>query len=103
MGVGKTAGAKAGRVAGEKAGVDHACKISLEISREKVTAMRKLFAEIATGAGAEAGMKAARAEVMKSIKEVAVRAAAKAARDALLAMASKGAYSTAQTDPTQPQ
>ena len=88
--VGKTAGAKAGRVAGKKAGVDHACKISLEISREKVTAMRKLFAEIATGAGAEAGMKAARAEVMKSIKEVAVRAAAKAARDALLAMASKG-------------
>ena len=52
--------------------------------------MRKLFAEIATGAGRDAGIKAARAEVMKSIQEVAVRAAAKAAREALLAMASKG-------------
>merc|ERR1719369_2295109 len=39
--------------------------------------MRKLFAEIATGAGAKAGLAAA-------------RAAAKAAREALLAMASRG-------------
>merc|ERR1712012_749086 len=88
--IGKTAGAKAGRDAGKKACIEHAHKISLEISREKVTAMRKLFAEIGTGAGREAGVKAARAEVMKSIQEVAVRAAAKAAREALLQMAAKG-------------
>merc|ERR1719422_2113681 len=88
--IGKTAGAKAGRVAGKKAGEQHAAKIAVEISREKVTAMRKMFAEIATGAGREAGIKAAREEIMKSIQEVAVRAAAKAAREALLAMASKG-------------
>ena len=65
----------------------HACKIMVEISREKVTAMRKLFAEVATSAGREAGIRAARAEVMKSVKEVAVRASAKAAREALLALA----------------
>ena len=67
----------------------HACKIMVEISREKVTAMRKMFAEISTSAGREAGVRAARAEVNKSIQQVAVRAAAKAAREALLAMASK--------------
>merc|ERR1719158_1378857 len=88
--IGKTAGAKAGRDAGKKAAIVHAQKISLEVSREKVTAMRKLFAEIASGAGREAGIQAARAEVMKSIQEVAVRAAAKAAREALLQMASRG-------------
>ena len=88
--IGKTAGAKAGRDAGKKACIEHAHKISLEISREKVTAMRKMFAEIATGAGREAGITAARAEIQKSIQEVAVRAAARAAREALLAMASKG-------------
>merc|ERR1719369_861934 len=59
------------------------------IQRE-VTAMRKLFAEIATGAGAKAGLAAARAEVMRAVHEVAIRAAAKAAREALLAMASRG-------------
>ena len=68
----------------------HACKIMVEISREKVTAMRKLFAEVATSAGREAGIRAAQAEVMKSVKEVAVRASAKAAREALMALASKG-------------
>merc|ERR1719471_358157 len=65
----------------------------ITITREETAnneAMRKLFAEIGTGAGREAGVKAARAEVMKSIQEVAVRAAAKAAREALLQMASKG-------------
>ena len=45
---------------------------------------------MAISAGQEAGIRAARAEVMKSVKEVAVRAAAKAAREALLALASKG-------------
>ena len=88
--MGKTAGAKAGRDAGKKATIIHAQKISLEVSREKVTAMRKLFAEIASGAGREAGVQAARAEVMKAIQEVAVRAAAKAARESLLQMASRG-------------
>ena len=86
---GKTSGAKSGREEGRKAGVAHACKIMVEISREKVTAMRKMFAEISTSAGREAGVRAARAEVNKSIQQVAVRAAAKAAREALLAMASK--------------
>ena len=75
---GKTSGAKSGREEGRKAGVAHACKIMVEISREKVTAMRKMFAEISSGAGKEAGVKAARAEVMKSVQDVAVRAAAKA-------------------------
>lgn len=59
----------------------HACKIMVEISREKVTAMRKMFAEISTAAGREAGVKAARVEVMKSIEQVAIRASAKAARE----------------------
>ena len=70
-----------GREEGRKAGVAHACKIMVEISREKVTAMRKMFAEISTVAGREAGVKAARAEVMKSVEQVAIRAAAKAARE----------------------
>merc|ERR1711915_1170809 len=71
--IGKTVGAKAGRDAGKKACFEHAAACVKEISREKVTAMRKLFAEIATGAGAKAGL-----------------AAARAAREALLAMASRG-------------
>merc|ERR1712183_40327 len=82
----EAAGAKAGRDAGKKAGIEHAAKCALEISKEKVAAMRKMFAEIASGAGTEAGMTAARAEVMKAVQDVAVRAAAKAAREALLAM-----------------
>merc|ERR1711915_983896 len=88
--IGKTVGAKAGRDAGKKACFEHAAACVKEISREKVTAMRKLFAEIATGAGAKAGLAAARAEVMRAVHEVAIRAAAKAAREALLAMASRG-------------
>merc|ERR1711936_698159 len=83
-------GKKIGRDAGKKAGIQHAAKCALEISKEKVTAMRKMFAEIASGAGFSAGMTAARAEVMKAVQDVAVRAAAKAAREALLAMASRG-------------
>merc|ERR1711970_1455493 len=88
--IGKTVGAKAGRDAGKKAGIEHASKCALEISKEKVTAMRKMFAEIATGAGAKAGLAAARAEVMRAVQDVAIRASAKAAREALLAMASRG-------------
>merc|ERR1711970_939122 len=88
--IGKTVGAKAGRDAGKKAGIEHARLCAVEISTEKVTAMRKLFAEIATGAGAKAGLAAARAEVMRAVQDVAIRASAKAAREALLAMASRG-------------
>merc|ERR1712106_842951 len=88
--IGKTAGAKAGRDAGKKAGIEHAALCALEISKVKVTAMRKMFAEIATGAGCKAGLVAARAEAMKAVQDVAIRAAAKAAREALLAMASRG-------------
>ena len=87
--MGKTIGAKVGRTAGKAAAVEHAAKIALEISREKVTAMRKLFAEIASSAGSTAAIKAARAEVMKSVHDVAVRAAVKAVREKLLAMASQ--------------
>ena len=88
--IGKTAGAKAGRDAGKKAGIEHAALCALEISKVKVTAMRKMFAEIATGAGCKAGLVAARAEAMKAVQDVAIRAAAKAAREALLALASRG-------------
>merc|ERR1719147_364674 len=88
--IGKTAGAKAGRDAGKKAGIEHAALCAVEISKEKVTSMRKLFAEISTGAGTKAGLAAARAEVMKAVREVAIRASAKATREALLAMASRG-------------
>ena len=49
-----------------------------------------MFAEIASGAGCKAGMTAARAEAMKAVQDVAIRASAKAAREALLAMASRG-------------
>merc|ERR1712200_179128 len=87
--LGKTAGAKAGRVEGKKACIFFSTKISQEISRDKVTAMRKQFAEIATNAGQTAAMKAARAEVMKGVHEVAVRAAMRAVREKLLAMASQ--------------
>merc|ERR1719230_1601108 len=52
--------------------------------------MRKLFAEIATGAACKAALAAARAEVMRSIHEIAIRAAGRAAREKILAMASKG-------------
>ena len=52
--------------------------------------MRKLFAEIASGAACKAALSAARAEVMKSIHDIAIRAAGRAAREKILAMASKG-------------
>jgi len=87
--LGKTIGAKVGRTAGKAAGIQHASLIALEISREKVTAMRKMFAEIAATSGASAAVKAARAEVMKAVQDIAVRAAVKAVREKLLAMASQ--------------
>ena len=52
--------------------------------------MRKLFAEIASGAAQKAAMEAARAAVMKDIYDIAIRAAGRAAREKILAMASKG-------------
>ena len=88
--VGKTAGAKAGRTAGKKAGIEAAAKAVLEISKEKVTAMRKLFAEIAANAGKDAGATAARVEAMRAVKMIAAQVAAKATREKLLAMASRG-------------
>lgn len=87
--MGKTIGAKVGRASGKKACIEHAALIAQEISREKVTAMRKLFAEIAAASGSSAAVKAVRAEVMKSCHDVAVRAAVKAVREKLLAMASQ--------------
>ena len=88
--VGKLAGMKAGLMAAKTACIEHAKLCSREISREKVTAMRKLFAEIASGAAQKAALEAARAAVMKDIYEIAIRAAGRAAREKILAMASKG-------------
>merc|ERR1719259_281001 len=87
--MGRTIGAKVGRSAGKKAGIEHAAKIALEISREKVTALRKMFSEVTMSAGRAAAMKAAREEVMKSVHDIAIRAAVKAVREKLLAMASQ--------------
>merc|ERR1712173_41575 len=88
--VGKLAGIKAGLAAAKTACIEHAKLCSREISREKVTAVRKLFAEIASGAAQKAALEAARAAVMKDIYEIAIRAAGRAAREKILAMASKG-------------
>ena len=56
--------------------------------------MRAMFAELGAGAGSEAGLAAAQAEVRRQVTEIAVRAGAKAAREALLAMASRGKVRT---------
>merc|ERR1740131_926891 len=87
--VGKLAGLKAGRVAGKKAGIQHAMACCVEISKEKVTAMRKLFTEIASSAGSAAAILSAREEAFRAVRDVALRAAAKAAREKLLVLASK--------------
>ena len=52
--------------------------------------MVKLFGEIASGAAQREAAIAARAAVMKDIYEIAIRAAGRAAREKILAMASKG-------------
>ena len=70
--------------------MEHAALCSREISREKVKAMVKLFGEIASGAAQKEAAIAARAAVMKDIYEIAIRAAGRAAREKILAMASKG-------------
>merc|ERR1739836_289465 len=88
--VGKTAGAVAGRKAGAKA-----CTFAVEeavnaVSREKVTALRALFTEIATKAGTEAGARAAKIEAKKAVQQIAIEVAVKSVREKLLGMATKG-------------
>mgnify|MGYP001180547652 FL=1 len=88
--VGKTSGAVAGRKAGAKA-----CTFAVEeavnaVSREKVTALRALFTEIATKAGTEAGARAAKLEARKAVQQIAVEVAVKSVREKLLGMATKG-------------
>merc|ERR1711879_576845 len=60
------------------------------VSREKVTALRALFAEIATKAGTDAGARAAKIEARKAVQQVAIEVAVKSVREKLLAMATKG-------------
>ena len=101
------AGVKAGLASAKVACVEHAALCSKEISRDKVRhqsiilivldivipqvkAMVKLFGEIATGAAQKEAAIAARAAVMKDIYEIAIRAAGRAAREKILAMASRG-------------
>ena len=55
-----------------------------------MTALRKLFTEIAASAAQQAAVTAARAEVMRGLAELAVQAAARAAREKILAMAGRG-------------
>ena len=88
--VGKLAGVKAGLASAKIACVEHAALCTREISREKVKAMVKLFGEIASGAAQKEAAIAARAAVMKDIYEIAIKAAGRAAREKILAMASKG-------------
>jgi len=84
--VGKTAGALAGRKAGALAGAQAGEEAAKEISRDKVAALRKLFGEVA----AKAGAAAAREEAMGAVQQIAMETAARAAREKLLALASKG-------------
>jgi len=88
--VGKTAGALAGRKAGALAGAQAGEEAAKEISRDKVAALRKLFGEVAAKAGAAAGAAAAREEAMGAVQQIAMETAARAAREKLLALASKG-------------
>ena len=87
---GRSAGMKAGLAAARTACWDHAKMIAKEVSRERVSALRKLFEEIASGAAQKAATEAARAAVMRDIYDIAIRAAGRAARERILAMASRG-------------
>merc|ERR1712062_98441 len=87
-------GEKYGAVAGRKAGAK-ACTFAVEeavnaVSREKVTALRALFTEIATKAGTEAGARAAKIEAKKAVQQIAIEVAVKSVREKLLGMATKG-------------
>merc|ERR1712047_52888 len=59
------------------------------VSREKVTALRALFTEIATKAGTEAGARAAKLEARKAVQQIAVEVAVKSVREKLMGMATK--------------
>ena len=52
--------------------------------------MRKMFSDIASEAGRKAGSSAARDEALQGVKDVAIRAAGKAAKEAMLALAARG-------------
>ena len=52
--------------------------------------MRKLFGEVAAKAGTLAGARAAREEAVGAVQQIAMETAARAAREKLLALASKG-------------
>ena len=91
------AGGKAGQQAGKKAGMEAANQACYVIGRERVSALVAQFHEIASGAAMEAAIIAARAEVMKAVKEVATRAARKAARDALMSLVSKSKLTVVKT------
>eukprot|EP00096_Caligus_rogercresseyi_P016904 TRINITY_DN9_c7_g1_i3.p1 TRINITY_DN9_c7_g1~~TRINITY_DN9_c7_g1_i3.p1 ORF type:complete len:232 (+),score=91.92 TRINITY_DN9_c7_g1_i3:418-1113(+) len=88
--VGKTAGANAGRRAGKAAGAKAGEEAAKEISKEKVDALRKLFGKIAAEAAQEASSIAARREAIRSVSQIALETAAKAAKEKILALASKG-------------
>jgi hypothetical protein len=67
------------------------------IGRERVAALVKKFGEIASGVAMEAAIIAARVEVMKAVKDVATKAARKAARDALMSMVAKSKLAVVKT------
>ena len=76
--VGKTAGAVAGKKAGKEAG-SKAGKEAVKdlISKEKVAALREVFAKIAEEAGAVAGKAAGREAALKAVQQIAIETAAK--------------------------
>merc|ERR1719189_1768825 len=88
--VGKQAGLEAGKKAGKETGWKLAKEAAKEMSRDKVAELRKLFGEKTAAAGAEAGATAGRLAAQQAIQGNAIETAAKAARDRILAMASKG-------------
>merc|ERR1711994_1133489 len=79
-----------GKKAGKQTGWQLAKECAKEISRDKVAALRKMFGEKTAAAGAEAGASAGRKAALEAIQGIATETAAKAARDRILAMASKG-------------
>ena len=73
-----------------KACSDAATEAAKEIGRDKVAKLRAMFTEIATKAGAEAGVKAARFEAVKAVRMIATETAAKSVKEKLMALASRG-------------
>ena len=95
--VGRMVGGKAGQTVGKKIGMEEANKACYVIGRMRVPALVAKFAEIASGAAMEAAIIAARIEVMKAVKDVATKAARKAARDALMSMVAKSKLAVVKT------